>query len=354
MRLCWSGAILVASLIVLQPQSCAQNAPKVHDISGFMVQGVFNQLDPEVMKHRLTLREIDKANLSADSTNINDIVAWMANCEKLHAQVEEPLEVRGQMPVFLPPNTMGDEAYTACFYAFNCNGLGLSGVSDNLVVVRPEKHPRLAHPLGTWNPDKILPTQLFRLGYLKPDRILRHYRDKVGTSAGHAILEPKSNVVIVTDTRNALDSLLAHIDSEVLEAMGVPAAEVRAPADRRPPSPGAIASKEAIHFYLMTFARTNQFPLAAARMAGTLTRHYPEADLWTSESSYAALASEYQRINAFAQVARETGGPGWDEANLQRALLPASQRRMSIRFGLARAAAASGGAQKGKKGARKR
>ena len=43
----------------------------------------------------------------------------MARSEKLRSRIDEPLEVRGEIPVILPPNTTGDEAYTACFYAFN-------------------------------------------------------------------------------------------------------------------------------------------------------------------------------------------------------------------------------------------
>ena len=31
--------------------------------------------------------------------------------------------MRGEIPVTLPPNTTGNEAYTSCFYAFNLNGL---------------------------------------------------------------------------------------------------------------------------------------------------------------------------------------------------------------------------------------
>ena len=319
-----------------------------------MAQGVFNQLDPELMKHRFSLREIEKANFNSESTDLKDVVALMAKCEKLHPQVEEPLEVRGKMSVSLPPNTMGDEAYTACFYAFNFNGLGLSGVGNDLVVVRPAKHPRLAVPGGTWNPDRILSTRLFRLGYLKPDPILKYYRDKVGSSPGHAVLEAKSNVVIVTDAQKALDSLGAYIDAETLEAMGVPAPGGRAPVERRPPSLGAIASKETIHFYLMTFARTGDVRLSSSQQPGVLAKHYPEADLWTNDEGYRALAAEYQRINEFARVARETGGQGWDEANLLRAISPRSQRTMSIHFGLAGAAPATGARQKSKKSARKR
>jgi hypothetical protein len=347
-------ALLVASLIISASPAFAQNRPQLHDINGFMVKGIFSELDPALIQHRLSLREIEKAKLNSESTDIQEVVDLMAKYEKLSSHVEEPLEVRGKLPVFLPPNTMGDEAYTACFYAFNGNGLGLSGVGGELVVVRPEKHPALPRPIGTWNRDQILSTRLFRLGYLKPDPILRQYRDKAGSSVGHAVLEPKSNVAIVTDTRQVLDSLRAHIDSEILEAMGVPATDGQSPVERRPPSLGAIASRESIHFYLLAFARWSRIPLAAAQEPGVLAKHYPEADLWTSEQGYQALTTEYQRINEFVQLARETGGPGWDEANLDRTLPPRTQKRLAIRFGLASTVPGKADGQKSKKAARKR
>ena len=49
-------------------------------------------------------------------------------------RIDEPLEVRGEIPVTLPPNTMGNEAYTTCFYAFNLNGLVVAGSGDQLVL----------------------------------------------------------------------------------------------------------------------------------------------------------------------------------------------------------------------------
>jgi hypothetical protein len=347
-------AVLLASDFLSPSAGFAQSRPSVHDVNGFMAKGAFTELDPEMMKHRFSLREVEKANFNSESTEIHYILAFLAKCEKLGSHVEEPLEVQGKMPVFVPPNAMGDEAYTTCFYAFNFNGLGLSGVGDDLVAVRPEKHAGLPPPGGTWNREQILSTQLFRLGYLKPDPILRQYQGKLGGARGHAVLEQKSNVVIVADATKALESLRAHIDAEIMEAMGMPASEVRVPSEPRPPCLGAIASKEAIHFYLLAFARSRRIPLASAQEPGALTKHYPEADLWTNEQGYESLAGEYRRINEFVPLARETGGPGWDEGNLDRAISPGSQRRMSIRFGVVNAAATKGSAQKGKKAARKR
>jgi len=345
-------ALVLVSRIT-QGQGFAQRGPKLHDIDGFMAKGLYTELDPELMKRRLSLRDIEKANFNVESTDITDVVGFMAKCEKMGSHVEEPLEVHGKLPVFLPPNTMGDEAYTTCYYAFNLNGLGLSAASNDLVVVRPEKHPRMPRPGGRWNPERILSTQLFRLGYLKPDPILRKYRDQIGSSAGHAVLEKKSNVVIIADSPKALELLRAHIDSESLEAMGVPASEGKAHGERRPPSLGAIASRDSIHFYLMAYARWNRMTLTAQK-TGVVAKHYPEADLWTNEHDYDDLATEYQRISELVRVAGETGGEGWDDPHPERTFLPAEQRRLAIRFGLAGPAPGKGNAQKSKKTARKR
>lgn len=348
-------AMPIVILISSTSRGFAQTGAKLHEIDGFITKGVVTALDPEMMKHRLTLREIEAARLNGEPTDIGDILAWMAKCEKMGSRVEEPLQVRGRMAVSIPPNTMGDEAFTACFYALGFNGLGLTSVSNDLVLVRPENHPRLERIGRPWNRDRISATQLFRLGYLKPDPVMRRYTDKMGTAAGHAVIELRSNVLIVTDTPGALKSLGAHIDSEILEAMGLPVAEGHAPGEApRPPSLGAIASKDAIHFYLMAFARWNQFPLAATEQRNRIARYYPEADLWTDEQGYKALASEYQRISEYVRLASETGGQGWDDPDPQRTLLPGDQKRLAIRFGLAAPVPGKGAAQKSKKAARKR
>ena len=344
------SVVLVAVLISSASSGSAQTGPKLHDINGFIAKGAFHELDPELMKHRLSLEEIAKASLNGEPTGIENVLAWMAKCEKLDTRVEEPVEVKGKISVSLPPNTMGDEAYTACFYAFSFNGLGLSGAGDELVLVRSEKHPELPRLARPWNRDQVLSTQLFRLGYLKPDPILRDYRDKAGSPAGHAVLETRSNVLMAVDTPKALEALRAHIDAETLEAMGVPASKGPLPGDElRPPNLGAIASKEAIHFYLMAFARWNQFPLAAVRDRNEAPRHYPEADVWTSEQGYRALATEYARISEFVRLARETGAEGWEEANPARTFSSADQKRRAIRFGLASAGPARGNTAKNKK-----
>jgi hypothetical protein len=345
----------VVFLINSMTVGLAQTGAKLHDIDGFIAKGLFSELDPELMKHRLTQGEIEKAGLNGELTDIDTILAWMAKCEKMGSQVEEPLEVRGKMAIFLPPNSMGDEAFTTCFYAFSFNGLGFSGLAADLLLVRPEKHPRLVRLGRPWNREQVLSTRLYRLGYLKPDPIMRQYRDKLGNSGGHAVFERRSNILIVTDTPKALQALQGYIDSQTLEAMGLPAGHAQVPDEGpRAPSLGAIASRETIHFYLMAFARSNQFPLAAAEQKNLVAKYYPEADLWTDETGYKALAQEYQRLGEYVRLARETGGEGWDEPVPGRTLSPREQQRLTIRFGLAGPVPGKGAATKSKKTARKR
>jgi hypothetical protein len=347
--------VVVAFLINPVSHGFAQTGPKLHDINGFMAKGALHELDPELMRRRLSLEDIAKAGFNGEPTEIENVLAWMAKSEKLSSRVEEPVEVKGKISVFLPPNTMGDEAYTACYYGFSYNGLGLSGSGGKLVLVRAEKHPQLPRPSRPWNRGQVLSTQLFRLGYLKPDPILRQYRDKAGSPAGHAVLEPKSNVLIVTDTQKALDSLRAHVDGEILEAMGVPASKEPEPGNAlRPPSLGAIASSETIHFYLMAFARWNEFPLAPTQDRAVAARRYPEANVWMNEEGYRALAAEYRRINEFVRLARETGGEDWVDPNPARTLSLAEQKRRAIRFGLATPGPTGPNTPKNKKAARKR
>ena len=355
MQTCRLFVVIVVVAISATDRGFSQTGARLHEIDGFIAKGVFSGLDPELMKHRLSLAEIEKARLNGVPVSLDDILAWMANCEKMGSHVEDALEVRGNMAVSLPPNTMGDEAFTACFYAFNFNGLGFSGVGSDFVLVRPEKHPGLELIGRPFNPDQILSTRLYRLGYLKPDPIMRHFQEKAGSALGHAVLEQRSNILIVVDTPRALQSLAAHVDSEILAAMGVPAPNGRqAGARPGPPSPGAIASREAIHFYLMACARTNRFPLGGSAQKDVVAKYYPEADLWTDEPSYRALAAEYQRINDFVQLARETGGEGWQDPNPGRTLSPGEQKRMAIRFGVIAATPAKNAAPKSKKSVRKR
>jgi hypothetical protein len=122
----------------------------------------------------------------------------------------------------------------------------------------------------------------------------------------------------------------------------------------RPPSLGAIASSETIHFYLMAFARWNEFPLAPAQDRAVAARRYPEANVWMNEEGYRALAAEYRRINEFVRLARETGGEDWIDPNPARTLSLAEQKRRAIRFGLATPGPTGPNTPKNKKAARKR
>jgi len=347
--------VLVAYLGVTEGVGYAQDGPKLHDIPAFFNKGGAAELDPELLKHRLSQREIEKAHLSGQSTDVKDALGLMAKYEKLEIRIAEPFEVRGPIPVYLPPNSMGDEAYTACFVAFTYNGLILSATGPDLELVRPETRPGKVQANRPWNRQRVLSTRLYRLGYLKPDPIMRHYKEGIGTPEGHAILQPKTNVLIVIDAAPALAALQEYIDSEILEAMGVPAAPGQAPGEEpRPPSLGAIASRESIHFYLLAFARANQIPLVASAEKRVLDRYYPDADLWTNERGYRALASEYERINEFVRVAKESGGQGWQDPNPQRTFEPNEQRTLEIRFGVVSQPSARGATTKNKRAARKR
>jgi hypothetical protein len=342
--------VLVASVILAASPAFAQNRPRLHDIDGFMTKGVFTELDPALMTRRLSLEELEKAHFSGQPVDIQDILAWMAKCEKLKFQVEEPLLVKGMISVVLPPNTLGDEAYTVCFYAFNFNGLGLAGSGDELLLVRPEKNPRLPRPSRPWNPDRILPIRLFRLGYLKPDPILRQYQEKLGTSVGHAILEKKSNVLIVMDTETVLADLGRFIDSETMESMGVRSMDAQRPnLAPGPPNVGAIASRENIHFYLLALARRSRIPLTSVRAAGVASMYYPEAGLWTDDQGFQLLESEYRRISEYARLFRETGGADLNATSPDRSLSLREQKTLAIRFGLAAPASADNKSQKTKK-----
>jgi hypothetical protein len=342
-------------LMILARAGFAQERPRLLDINGFMAKGAFKQLDSEKARHRLSLQEIVSAHLDGRSTDVEDALRFMATREGLRFRVDEPREVRGPIPVNLPPNTIGDEAYTTCYYAFTFNGLLLGGRADELILFRPESQPGAARPKRPWNRNQVLSTQLFRLGYLRADPILKHYRDQLGTKAGHAVLEPKSNMVIVCDTADALEKLRAHIDSEILEAMGVSAGDGRTGDPvLRAPSLGAVASREGIHFYLLAFARRSQIALCPSEERGVFTRRYPEADLWTDERGYGALESEYQRVSEFLRLARQTGGEGWSDSDPERTLSPDSQRRRAIHFGVVSATPAKSSLPKNKKTAQKR
>jgi hypothetical protein len=319
-------------LVAAGPRAFAQDRPKLHELPAFMVKGGYAELVPDMLKQRFSLEDIEQAHLNSDATDLKEVLGLMAKFEKLGIRVAEPTEVFGPLPVFVPPNTMGDELYSTCFCAFTYNGLVMDVAQGELELVRPETRPALPRPRRPWNRRDVLSTRLFRLGYLKPEPIMREYRDKIGTNVGHAIVELKSNDLIVVDKTPALEALIRYVDSQVVEAMGVPPPGINA--DIRPPSLGAISSRAAIHFYLQTFARINETPMVASEKRGTFDRHYPEVDVWTNESGHRALAEEFERINEFVQAARETGGEGWVDPTPGRTFSPSAQRRLEIRFGV--------------------
>jgi hypothetical protein len=235
--------------------------------------------------------------------------------------------------------------------------LAVAGSGDSLILIRPETKPNPPRLDRKWNRDQILPIRLFRLGYLKSDLILAQYKDKLGTRAGRAILEPKSNTVIIADKATSFEKLQSYIDAEALESMGLPAGAGRTPADGlRPPSLGAIAGRANIHFYLMAFARVSQIPTRSVKIERAFDRYYREADVWMNESGYRALETEYNRVNEYFELALKNNGQNWPVPPDERTLTPAEQNRLDIHFGVisAEPAGAAPAKSKTKKGSRKR
>jgi hypothetical protein len=354
MRTILCFVVAAACLTLLPKPAPGQDKPKLLSINGFMFKGVFSELDPEQARRRLSLADLENLHFDGKSTDLNNILNLMARTEKMNARIDEPLEVRGEIPLTLPPNTTGNEAYTTCFYAFNLNGLVVAGSGDQLLLIRPETRREAPLLERTWNRENVLPIRLFRLGYLRSDPILVQYKDKLGTKAGRAILESKSNMVIVADKASSLEKLERYIDAETLEAMGVPASSGRTPADGlRPPTLGAIATRDHLHFYLMAFARMSRIAMSGSKQNRVFDRHYPEADVWIGEQGYRALENEYERINEYFQLARTSGGQDWPVPKDERTLSPAEQNRLEIHFGVISADPPAAPAAKSKSKARK-
>ena len=233
------GIILMLGGLAGRPagEGSAQDKPALHEMNDFMVKGAFTELDRDLTRHRLSPRgdREGRARRSAEAHRRHPGKPMALREDGV--QVDEPLQVRGDIRVALTPNSTGDEAYTACFLALTYNGLVLSGSSDELILVRPETRPALPHPRRRWDRDHILSTRLFRLGYLDSDPILRRYHDEIGTGEGHAVLVPKSNVVIVTDTDAALEKLGS------LDRFGDPGGDGDDPRPMAPPRPEGRAAE---------------------------------------------------------------------------------------------------------------
>ncbi|MGP0065649.1 MAG: hypothetical protein ACLQGP_18855 [Isosphaeraceae bacterium] len=181
---------LIASLFSLEGEGVAADEPGIHRVDAFFTKGAFTELDREQITHRLTLRELEDRGLDGRPKPIRDILNVMAAYEKMGSQIDEPLQVRGEIRIALTPNTRGDEAYTACFFAMTYNGLAFAGSGGDLILVRPETRPALVPPKRLWDREHILSTRLFRLGYLNPNPILERYHDAYGTAEGLAVLQP--------------------------------------------------------------------------------------------------------------------------------------------------------------------
>ena len=137
-------------------------------------------------------------------------------------------------------------------------------------------------------------------------------RTSSGPKAGRAILESKSNMVIVADKASSLEKLERYIDMETLEAMGVPAAAGRTPADGlRPPTLGAIAARDTFTSTSWRSPAMSRIAMSGSKQNGVFDKHYPEADVWIGEQGYRALETEYKRINEYFQLARTDSDEEW-------------------------------------------
>jgi hypothetical protein len=330
------SVIVATACVTAAPRlASAQEKPRLLEIAGFMSKGVFTELDPDQMNARLSAADIERLHFDGHSTEIDAVLGYMARAEKMKYKIAEPLEVRGEIPVTLPLNATGREAYTTCFHAFNLNGLAVAGSGDSLILIRPETRPEAPKLDRKWNREQILSIRLFRLGYLNSDLVLAQYKDKIGTKGGRAILEPKSNMVIIADKTGSLAKLQYYIDTETLESMGVPAGAGRTPADGlKTPSLGAIAGRDNLHFYLVAFARVSRFAMRASKTERVFDKYYPEAGVWMAEQVYRALEGEYNRINEYYQLALKNNGQGWPVPPDERTLSPAQQNKLDIHFGV--------------------
>ena len=79
------------ALALMAEPAFARQGPKLLDIDGFIAKGVFTELDAELVKHRLSLREIEDSHFDGKTTDINDVLGLMARYEKLRPRVDEPL-----------------------------------------------------------------------------------------------------------------------------------------------------------------------------------------------------------------------------------------------------------------------
>ena len=221
----------------------AQDKPKLLAIDGFMFKGVFTELDPEQMKRRLSLAEIDRLHFDGKSTAIEEILKLMATVREAARPGRRAARGARRDPRHAAAQHDGQRGVHDVLLCVQSQRIDRGRQRRSLVLIRPETRPEAPRLERTWNREQILPIRLFRLGYLRSDLILAQYQDKLGTRAGRAILEAKSNVVIVADKAASLEKLARYIDAEALQSMGVPAAAGHTAAEGlRPPSLGAIAS----------------------------------------------------------------------------------------------------------------
>ena len=98
-----------ACLCVAPAPAFAQDKPKLLAVDGFMFKGVFTELEPEQMKRRPAGRDRQASFRRPGNANRGNPEIHAPTSEKMRGRVDEPLEVRGEIPVTLPPNTMGND-----------------------------------------------------------------------------------------------------------------------------------------------------------------------------------------------------------------------------------------------------
>ena len=124
-----------------------------------MFKGVFTELDPEQMKRRLSLADIEKLHFDGKSTGYprHPRVSWPGP-RSCASKVDEPLEVRGEIPLTLPPNTMGNEAYTDVLLCVQSQRTGRGRQRRSAASSSgPNPGPTSRVLERTWNREQVLP-----------------------------------------------------------------------------------------------------------------------------------------------------------------------------------------------------
>ena len=162
----------VPSLLATDP-ACAQNRPRLHDIDGFMTKGVFTELDPTIMTHRLSLEEIEKAHLGGQPVDIQDDPGLDGEVRKagvLRSKSLSRCEARFRLSCHQTlwgtrPTQSATTLLSSTVWVFPDQG-------TSSCLCGPKNTLGYRVPIELGIADWILPIRLFRLGYLKPDPII--------------------------------------------------------------------------------------------------------------------------------------------------------------------------------------